>query len=371
MRILIAEDQALARLILSTHLQGWGHEVVETADGLEAFEYVTQNDGEIDMLITDWSMPRLDGLELAHRVRSLSDYSKYIYIILLTGHGEFSDRILGFSRGGVDDYIVKPFEEAELKHRINVANRLITAERQQRLYSQSLEDIVRSQTEAIRQTQGEIISRLFSALESRDQETGDHVRRIGFISARLGYYLGWKDREIDAMQAAAPLHDVGKIGIHDNVLLKPGPLTPEEFTVIQTHTVIGARILADSQNPVIRLAEGIALRHHENWDGSGYPGHLMGLDIPVEARVVAVADVYDALMADRIYRKGLPEEQVLRIIDEESGRKFDPEIARLFIRHIDDIRQGYQTLEKTQTYGHERPFSFDGEEGVEETAPGR
>lgn len=346
MRILIAEDQAIARLVLSTHLKNWGHEVVEAVDGQDALEYYIANDGEIDMLITDWSMPRLDGLELAHRVRNLSDYSKYVYIILLTGHDEFSDRIQGFARGGVDDYIVKPFQEAELRHRINVGNRVVTAERQLRQYSHSLEGIVRQQTEAIRQTQGEIISRLFSALESRDQETGDHVRRIGFISARLGFYLGWRDGEVDAIQAAAPLHDVGKIGILDRVLLKPGPLTPEEFETIKTHTSIGAHILGGSGNPIIRLAERIALSHHENWDGGGYPQGLKGTDIPIEARVVAVADVYDALLADRIYRKGLPEDKVLAIIEEESGRKFDPEIVRLFLHHIPDIRQGYQAMEK-------------------------
>lgn len=359
MRVLIAEDQAIARLLLSDHLQKWGHEVVETVDGQEAFEYIIDNDGEIDMLITDWSMPRLDGLELAHRVRNLSDYSKYIYIILLTGHGEFNDRILGFSRGGVDDYIVKPFEEAELRHRINVGKRLVTAERQLRQYSHSLESVVRQQTEAIRQTQGEIISRLFSALESRDQETGDHVRRIGFISARLGFYLGWKDQQVDSIQAAAPLHDVGKIGILDRVLLKPGPLTDEEFEVIKTHTTIGAHILGGSSNPVIQLAERIALSHHENWNGSGYPEGRSGTDIPIEARVVAVADVYDALKADRVYRKGMPEEKVLSIIEEESGRKFDPEIARLFLKHIDDIRQGYQALERGP-YDYQPPLELIG-----------
>lgn len=357
MRILIAEDQAVARLVLSTHLNNWGHEVVEAVDGQDALECFIANDGEIDMLITDWSMPRLDGLELASRVRNLSDHSKYIYIILLTGHGDFSDRIQGFARGGVDDYIVKPFQEAELKHRINVGNRVVTAERQLRQYNHSLEGIVRQQTEAIRQTQGEIVSRLFSALESRDQETGDHVRRIGFISARLGFYLGWHDWEVDAIQAAAPLHDVGKIGILDRVLLKPGPLTPEEFEIIKTHTSIGARILGGSGNPVIGLAERIALSHHENWDGSGYPQGLKGSDIPIEARVVAVADVYDALLADRIYRKGLPEDKVLAVIEEESGRKFDPGIVSLFLRHIPDIRQGYQAMEK-RSYNFGNPMEF-------------
>ena len=345
MRILIADDQAMARLVISTHLRDWGHEVVETTDGQEALNYIVNGGGDIDMLITDWSMPRLDGLELARRVRSLSSHSRYIYVILLTGHDAFKDRLLGFARGGVDDYIVKPFEESELQHRINVANRIVTAERQLRRQTLDLEQTVRDQVELIRQTQEEIIIRLFSALESRDQETGDHVRRIGLMSANICGYLGWSQSAIDDIQAAAPLHDVGKIGVHDNVLLKPDRLTEEEFKIIQTHTTIGARILADSRNPIIRLAEVIALRHHENWDGSGYPDGLRGKEIPVSARVVAVADVYDALMANRIYRKGLPEEEVLKILHKECARKFDPEIGRLFLDNIDEIRANYQSIE--------------------------
>jgi putative two-component system response regulator len=345
MRILVAEDQALARLILTSHLSNWGHEVVETADGQEALDYISGAPDEIDMLITDWSMPRLDGLELSQMVRNLYSSSNYIYIILLTSHGEFSDRIRGFAQGGVDDYIVKPFEEAELLHRIKVANRIIMAERQLHLHNQDLEAVVRRQTETIRQTQEEIITRLFSALESRDQETGHHVRRIGVISAKLGGYLGWSQDEVDAIQAAAPLHDVGKIGIQDKVLLKRDRLTEAEWQIIRSHTLIGANILANSQNHIIRLAEMIALRHHENWDGTGYPDGLKGGEIPLVARVVSVADVYDALMADRVYRKGLPEEEVLKILQYECGRKFDPEVGRVFLRNIDDIRNCYKAME--------------------------
>jgi putative two-component system response regulator len=348
MRILVAEDQDLARFILTSHLSNWGHEVVETVDGQEALDYISGAPDEIDMLITDWSMPRLDGLELSQMVRNLSSSSyHYIYIILLTSHSESSDRSRGFAQGGVDDYIVKPFEEAELLHRIKVANRIIMAERQLLDHSRNLEAVVRRQTETIRQSQEEIITRLFSALESRDQETGDHVRRIGFISAQLGGYLGWSQDEVDAIQAAAPLHDVGKIGIQDKVLLKQDRLTEEEFQIIRNHTVIGANILANSQNRIIQLAEVIALRHHENWDGSGYPDGLQGEAIPVTARVVAVADFYDALMADRVYRKGLPEEVVLRIINDECGRKFDPDIAAIFLMNIDDIRTKYRAAESS------------------------
>lgn len=190
MHILIAEDQQLARLILATHLRDWGYEVTETSNGIEALEYLVANNFDIDILITDWSMPEMDGLELARRVRALSEVSQYIFIVLLTGKGSYSDIVQGFEEGGVDDYIVKPFEAGELRLRIHVGKRLIEAERAERSYGQHLETIVHEQTKAIRETQNEIISRLFSALESYDQETGCHVRRIGVMSAFLAQLMG-------------------------------------------------------------------------------------------------------------------------------------------------------------------------------------
>jgi putative two-component system response regulator len=231
-------------------------------------------------------------------------------------------------------------------HRLNVANRIITAERQLHQHSRNLEAALHGQTETIRQSQEELITRLFSALESRDQETGQHVQRIGLISAKIGAYLGWSPEDVAAIQAAAPLHDVGKIGIKDDVLGKKDRLTDEELRIIHGHTVIGANILANSQNPIIRMAEAIALRHHENWDGSGYPDGPKGEAIPLAARVVAVADVYDALTEDRVYRKGLPEEEVLKILKEECGRKFDPQICLLFLKNINEIRAFYKDMEK-------------------------
>ncbi|MDR1947737.1 MAG: response regulator [Desulfovibrio sp.] len=337
MHILIADDQPTARFILAGLLRKWGHRVVETADGAEALEHIERDNHDIDMLITDWSMPKMDGVQLARRVRALSSVSQYIYIILLTGKGELNDRIRGFTVGEVDDYVVKPFEAMELRMRIQVGGRVIRAERTQRMYNRSLEDVVRRQTEEIRETQQEIISRLFSALESRDQETGEHVLRIGELSAGLGRRLGWGADRLSAVQSAAPLHDIGKIGVPDTILRKAGPLTAEEFEAVKLHTGIGAHILSGSHNRNIRLAETIALRHHENWDGSGYPDGLSGTEIPVEARVVALVDVYDALLSDRVYRPGLPMDEVLRIIRSERGRKFDPDLCDIFLDMVEEL----------------------------------
>ena len=338
MHILFAEDQAVTRHFLSSYLRNMGHKVTEAANGQEALTCLTLNTiatdvEEIGMLITDWDMPIMNGVELAKRARALRE-AQYLYIILLTGKGEFDDRVHGFSEGGVDDYVVKPFEIDELKLRIQVGIRVIQAERSLREYTLGLERIVRDQTEAIRETQGEIISRLFNALLSRHAETGSHVRRIGIMSAFLAEKLGWSTDRIDLIRAAAPLHDVGKIGISDSILLKPGPLTIAEYNIMQQHSEIGQQILSSSRSSLIQMAERIALHHHENWDGSGYPHRLKGEMIPEEARIVSLVDVYDALRSDRVYRKGMEEDVVIEILLSERGRKFQPELIDLFMENL-------------------------------------
>ncbi len=345
MRIVIAEDQKMGRTILAGHLRRWGHEVTETCNGEEALSCIAGAPDGIDMLITDWTMPVMDGMELVRRVRNLSKGHRYIYIILLTSRGELGDMIKGFSQGGVDDYIVKPFAAAELQVRIQAGNRVVEAERSQWILNNNLQAIVRQQTSTIRETQAEIISRLFSALEFRDEETGCHVRRIGSMSAYLGKLLGWDEARLERLKSAAPLHDIGKIGIPDYVLRKSGTLTPEEYHIITQHAEIGSRILSGSHNPVICLGEVIAKHHHENWNGSGYPDGLRGEDIPLEARMVAIVDVYDALLSDRVYRPGMPESEAITTLYRDRGIKFDPSLLDLFLRNLKDIREHAQDEE--------------------------
>lgn len=342
MHILFAEDQETSRFFLASHLRAMGHTVTEAANGQEALNSLTVNmfstdSEEIGMLITDWDMPIMNGVELAKRARALRE-AQYLYVILLTGKGEYSDRLHGFTEGGVDDYVIKPFEIDELKLRIQVGIRVVQAERSLREYTQGLERIVRNQTQAIRDTQSEIISRLFNALLSRHAETGSHVRRIGIMSAFLAEKLGWVPADVDLIRAAAPLHDVGKIGISDAILLKPGPLTADERLIIQQHSSIGGKILSNSSSAIIQMAERIALWHHENWDGSGYPHKLKGEKTPLEARIVGLVDVYDALRSDRVYRRGLTHEKVLEVLERGRGRKFQPELLDLFLEHLPAIQ---------------------------------
>ncbi|MBE1237787.1 response regulator [Phaeovibrio sulfidiphilus] len=342
MHILFAEDQEIGRFFLASHLRQMGHTVSEAVDGLQALEILRRNlaspdEERIGMLITDWDMPNMNGLDLARSVRVLQK-EHYIYTILLTGKGDAYDRVKGFAEGGVDDYVVKPFEINEVKLRVQVGTRLMEAEYALKDYTANLESIVARQTQAIRDAQNEIISRLFNALQSRHAETGAHVRRIGALSAFMGERLSWPRDRINHIGAAAPLHDIGKIGISDTILLKPGPLTADERIVMETHASIGGQILSNSGSPMIRMAELIARCHHENWDGTGYPDRLVGEEIPVEARIVSIVDVYDALRSNRVYRAGMSEDSVLEIMRRDRSRKFDPNLFDLFMDSLPDVR---------------------------------
>jgi PAS domain S-box-containing protein len=196
-----------------------------------------------------------------------------------------------------------------------------------------MEDITerRRTAEDLRLAQFEIVERLAQAAEFRDDDTGQHTRRVGELSARIGQALGLPPDEVELLRRAAPLHDVGKIGISDSILLKPGKLTVDEYTVMRTHTVIGAQILASGTSALMRTAEVIARAHHERWDGAGYPDGLAGATIPLVARIVAVADFYDALTSDRPYRRAWPRERVLAEIERSVGTHFDPRVARAFL----------------------------------------
>ncbi len=338
MKILIVEDQEVTRLVLTTHFRNWGHQVAEAGDGLEALNFLDQG-GEADLIVTDWGLPHLDGLELTRRVREReTGRGRSTYIILLTAHGEIDVQDLAPASGGVDDYLLKPFEGADLRRRLKLAERLIVAERNPHPDRRDWEDLLQERTAELWNAQSEIVRRLFQSLSVRDQETDGHLRRLAFFSARLGGYLGWSGEDCQILAVAAPLHDLGKAGWPAGFWCEPKPLSAEEFKIVQTHTTEGAALLAGSSHPSIQWAERIALRHHENWDGSGYPDGLRGEAIPREARVVAVVDVYDAMMADRAYRPGWPEEQVLDFIKSECGRKFDPDIGRLFLDRIGEIR---------------------------------
>ncbi len=339
MKILVADAQEKTRCTVSSRLRSWGHFVTEAEDGQAALAHILRQKDSVDMLITDWDMPRMDGVTLARAVRRATSAPNYIYIILSTDKSGGRDVIRGFREGRVDDYIVKPFSAAQLRLQVEAGGRLIGVERRLREREIELESQAREYIEAAGAIREEIVGRLFSALEHRDRETANHVKRIGHMSAHMARLLGWDKTRIEMITAAAPLHDIGKLGIGDAVLAKVDGLTAEEDAQLKKHTVIGAGILSGSLNPAIQMAERIALSHHEHWDGSGYPNGLRGNRIPLEAQLVAVADEYDVRIAGRGRIKGQPEKKVLADIRNEAGRKFSPDIVDLFSGHINEIKE--------------------------------
>ncbi|MBN1662409.1 MAG: response regulator [Deltaproteobacteria bacterium] len=336
MNILIAEDDAITLRRIQHFLEKWDHHVITAKDGLEALEKFISE--EVDIVLTDWNMPQMDGLELVRRINKHTPEKPYVYTIFLTSRGDKQDVVAALSEEGVDDYLVKPFDPDELKARVGVGQRTVRLERALKEYGQGLEKIVRKQTRVIRETQEETIYRLLTALETRDEETGGHVRRIALSSAIMAEALGWERDKIEDMRLAAPMHDIGKIGVPDAILLKPGKLTPEEFEVMKTHTAIGGQILGGSHFRMLQMAHDIAVSHHEKWNGTGYPKTLAGEAIPLAGRILAIVDVFDALSHDRVYHKAEPEKKVLEIMRQGRGSHFDPKLFDLFIELLPRLR---------------------------------
>jgi len=209
--------------------------------------------------------------------------------------------------------------------------------REMLLTGEHLERVIARRTQKIRQREEEISMRLLSATNMRDQETGSHVRRIGLYAAVIGRGLGWSSDQVEDILISAPMHDIGKIGIPDHILMKPGRLTVAEFQIMQQHAKIGADMLSGSDIPLLETAREIALSHHERWDGQGYPDGLSGENIPVSARVVTVCDVYDALTHSRVYKRAFTHEETIEMMLEQRGKHFDPTVLDCFLEHVDEI----------------------------------
>jgi putative two-component system response regulator len=268
-----------------------------------------------DLILLDVMMPDIDGYELCRRLKSEPATAK-IPIIFVTTLSDAGSEARGLELGAVD-YVTKPYVPALVRSRVNTH---VTLHRQNR----SLEDQVRERTIELLETRLEIIRRLGRAGEYRDNETGMHVVRMSKIARLIGLRMGMSDAEAELVLQAAPMHDVGKIGIPDRILLKPGPLERDEWETMKRHTTMGAEIIGDHPSELLRMARIVALRHHERWNGSGYPDGLAGVEIPLIARVVAVADVFDALLSARPYKAPWTVEATVAHIEGESGRHFEP-----------------------------------------------
>ena len=324
-KILIIDDQEQNIRLLTRILEKDGYEHVRsTTNALEALPLYAEL--QPDLVLLDLHMREKDGFQVLQEIVAHNG-SRYVPVLMLTADTTADVRYRALALGA-KDFVGKPFDSAEVLLRIR--NLLETQFLYQRLrdQNQELERKVAERTSELEQSQLEVLERLAAAVEFRDDDTGNHTKRVAEVSAMLASAIGLESATIELIRRAAPLHDIGKVGIPDSILLKAGPLTSEEFELMKMHTVIGSRMLSKGRSELVRFSQRIARSHHEWWDGSGYPDRVSGQSIPQEARIVAVADFLDALTHERPYRPAWGVEETLAEIRRRSGSHFDPTIVR-------------------------------------------
>jgi putative two-component system response regulator len=320
-RILIVDDNPSNVLLLRRILEraGFAHikTITDAREVLPAFAAFAP-----DILLLDLHMPHIQGFEVMSMLRRELPDDVFIPVVVLTADVSTASRDAALT-AGAHDFLTKPFDSVEVVLRIR--NLLQT-----RMLHLRLTDRAERQQDALASTRIEVLERLALAAEMRDNETHAHTERVGDTAHRMAAHLGLPEHEQEILRRAAPLHDIGKIGISDAVLLKPGKLTDEEFAHIRTHTTIGGELLADSAIPILQTAQVIALTHHERWDGAGYPRGLRGTDIPINGRIVAVADVFDALTHERPYKEAWSVDRAMAEMTSQRARQFDPDVIDAF-----------------------------------------
>ncbi len=344
-KILIVDDQDRNIKILKIFCRNMGHETIEARNGLEAVEAALTQ--QPDVILMDIMMPEMDGFAATEKIKSMEE-TKYIPVIMVTALGSREDRLAGIAKGA-DDFLTKPIDHEELKLKLknNLRNKAFhdfLAE-----HNHILEEKVTERTKQLREGYIDTILRLTLACELRDDDTGAHIKRISYYTKALAGIIGLGTEVEEEIFYASPMHDIGKVGIPDNVLLKRGPLDEKEWAIMKTHPKIGADILLGSSSPYLRMAVDIALSHHERWDGKGYPQGLKGEAIPMPARIMNIADQYDALRSIRPYKPGFDHQKAYEIITVGDGRTmpdhFDPQVLLAFKEHasiFEDIFESYQ-----------------------------
>jgi len=333
--ILIIDDQLTSRQILKQLVSSIDENtsVEAFSNPLEALKWASDNG--TDLVLVDYKMPEMNGIEFIKRFRSHPS-SSHVPVIMVTS---IEDRAVRYEalEAGATDFLMKPVDHHECRAR---CNNLLTQYQQYKIISDRsrwLERRVSEATSEIRLRERETLLRLARAGEYRDEETGNHVVRMAKYSRVIAEHLGFSSDDADVIEMAAPMHDIGKIGIRDDILLKPGKLTPEEFEVMKRHTIIGYDILKDSPSKFLQMGSVIALCHHEKFDGTGYPYGKKYDEIPIEARIVAVADVYDALVSERPYKNAWSTDAALDYMDSHSAKHFDPDCLDAFKEQLDTV----------------------------------
>jgi putative two-component system response regulator len=348
-QILLVDDDPLSLAVMQGYLEMGGYDQTSTMD--DATKVLARLRSETpDAVLLDVQMPLVSGLDILSAVRAEDRFAS-MPVIMVTAHSDSETKLRAFELGATD-LLDKPVHEGELLARLRNVLRLKMYHDRLLDHSERLEDEVRRRTAELEVSRVEVIQCLARAAEVRDDDTGQHVLRVGRYARLIGDELGLSTEILDMLELAAQLHDVGKIGIPDEILLKPDKLSPEEFeiiqkhcgfgkrivepmigseaTVLRNHAELGVKIMSVGRSPILEFAKRIALTHHERWDGSGYPLGLAGEDIPIEGRITAVADVFDALSNKRPYKPAYPIEKCMDIMRGESGTHFDPRVLNAF-----------------------------------------
>ncbi|HAM32444.1 MAG TPA: two-component system response regulator [Deltaproteobacteria bacterium] len=337
--ILIIDDEPFMVNVLGAFLTEKGFDVESAPDGLKGLSRAKEI--QPDLVLLDISMPKMNGFETCQQLKSGNGTSG-IPVVMFTAYADKESRVTAL-KAGANDFLNTPVDNTELL--VRVTNLLKVKKYQDFLecHSQALEERVEGRTKQLRKALLDTVHRLTLAAEYRDEDTYTHIKRVKKYTSVLVKELGVPKEKADIMCYAAPMHDIGKVGIPDSILLKPGKLTPQEFEIMKTHTTVGARILRDSDSPFLQAAETFALSHHERWDGKGYPLGLKEKEIPLEGRIMNIIDQYDALRSKRPYKPPFGHETAVKIITEgdekTSPEHFDPKILGIFRKYSDVFRE--------------------------------
>ncbi len=349
-KILVVDDERANIMLLEQILLKAGYTNILCCQDARQVARIYQEQAS-DLILLDLNMPAMSGYDVMEQLKKEDNKSELAPILVLSAQGYQDSRQRALD-SGARDYVTKPFNIQELLSRVRNLLEVQMANKYMRHKNELLEKEVQLRTMALHDSRLQIVRRLGRAAEYRDNETGLHIIRMSKMAALLGKFAGMSDREADLLLNAAPMHDIGKIGIPDHILLKPGKLDAEEFKIMKTHVLIGADILSGDDCELLLMAKEIALSHHEKWDGSGYSAGLKEDAIPLVGRVTALADVFDALTSKRPYKSAWTVQDAISLIQEQSGKHFDPSLVKLFIKNLPEfieIKEQYAEPKETDS----------------------
>ena len=335
-KILIVDDQDLSIRLLTEIFKKAGYSnITSTNNSREAKDFYQHI--RPDLVVLDLNMPEVDGFEVMTQLQKIEG-DNYLPILVLSNEENQAIRLKALE-SGAKDFLNKPYDRVEVIKRIHNLIEVRMLNNEVRNQNKILEEKVKERTKELYDTQLDVIQRLARAVEYRDLETGMHIVRMSYYCASLAEKVGFNLEECEMILRASPLHDIGKIGIPDSILLKPGKLTPEEFAIMKTHTLIGGELLSSSSSKFMYMAREIALTHHEKWNGSGYPYGLKETEIPTIGRICCVCDVFDALLTKRPYKRAWTLEETIQEIERGNGTLFDPDMVEAFLKIMPQIRE--------------------------------